>query len=72
MTKYRFRRGADGTIIVRAERVLGKQLVTSITKIVGPGEDISVAMKQLHKEVLEAPINRPAVEGRASEPRLPR
>lgn len=71
MTKYRFSRAEDGTITVRAERILGKQLVASITKVIGPEEDISAAMKQLHKEVQEAgPFRQPALP-MPSERRLP-
>lgn len=68
MTKYRFKRGADGTIIVRAERVLGKQLVTSITRVLAPEEDLSAAMKQLYAEVHAGPAISPFAQGRASEP----
>lgn len=71
MTKYRFSRTKDGTITVRAERTLGKQLVTSITRVILPGEDVSTAMKQLHKEVVEAGLPKPTAEGTASEPGVP-
>lgn len=67
VTKYRFKRAADGTIIVRAERVLGKQLVTSITRVVGPEEDLSAAMKQLYDEVQAGPAISPFAQGRASK-----
>jgi hypothetical protein len=70
MTKYRFSRAEDGTITVRAERIVGKQLVTSITKVIGPGEDISAAMKQLHQEVMSAGLPGRAAEGTASERRV--
>lgn len=70
MTKYRFSRADDGTITVRAERIIGKQLVTSITKVIAKDEDVSTAMKQLHREVLAAGLpGRPAA-GMASERRV--
>lgn len=70
MTKYRFSRGEGGIITVRAERVLGKQLVASITKTILPGEDVSAAMKELHKEVQAVGLGPPLAEGTASQLRL--
>lgn len=70
MAKYRFRRGPDGTIFIRAERVLGKQLVSSITKVLGPEEDLSAAMKQLYAEVHQAGNQGPAAQVTASERRV--
>lgn len=68
MTKYRFRRMADGTIVVRAERKIGKQLLTSITKVLGPTEDVSSAMKELYAEVQLAGRLGPLVHGTANKP----
>lgn len=67
MTKYRFTRTEDGTITVRAVRVLGKQLVASVTKVIGPEEDVAAAMNQLYKEVHAAATPIPLALGMASE-----
>jgi predicted component of type VI protein secretion system len=70
MTKYRFFRSEGGTITVRAERVLGKQLVASITQVIGPDEDVSTAMKELHKKVQAMGFSGSKVGSRASERRI--
>lgn len=67
LTKFRFKRGEDGTIVVRAERVLGKQLVSSITKVLAPDENISAAMKQLYEEVHQPGNRGPAAQVPASK-----
>lgn len=67
MTKYRFRRDKDGNIVVRAERTLGKQLVSSITKVLGPEVDISLAMKELYAEVHQPGNTGPFAQPTASE-----
>lgn len=70
MAKYRFKRGPDGTIVVRAERKLGNQLISSITKVLAPGEDVSAAMKELYNAVHGPTHTEPFAPDRASERRL--
>lgn len=70
MTKFRFRKGADGTIVVRAERRLGKQLVANLTKVIKPGEDVSSVMKELYKEVRAPNAFGVSADDRASERRV--
>lgn len=70
MTKYRFSRGEDGKITVRAERIVGKQLVSSITRVILPGEDVLVAMKELHRDVQIAGRSGRLVQVIPGEPRV--
>lgn len=70
MTKYRFKRGPGGTITVRAERRLGNQLISSITKVIEPDEDLSAAMKELHAAVHGPALSEPFAPVRASERRV--